>query len=240
MNHIDLNCDLGEGMETDGLIMPYLTSCNISCGAHAGDRAILAQTLIKAKQYSLKIGAHPSYPDRENFGRMDIPMSLADLEESLLDQLLAFQMAAIQSNVTIHHIKPHGALYHQAAKSPDTAKVILKIMQQHFPHLILFAPPSSVISLLAKEYGISVWSEAFADRNYADDLSLIPRSHAEALKMDILDILAHIDNMMNQHQVVTLSGKSQPIKADTICIHGDHPHAESIAKAIHQHWNANL
>jgi len=240
MNKIDINCDLGEGMANDERIMPYISSCNISCGAHAGDMDILVSTLLAAKKHKVKIGAHPSYPDRENFGRIVMKMGKSALEESILSQLLTFQQASTNLNVEIHHIKPHGALYNQAAIDPDTAALILELMKSHFPSQTLYAPYGSVIASLAPEYGIKVWYEAFADRNYADDLTLIPRTHSSALKLDVNDIIKHIELMVNKQQVKTLTGRLQNLKVDTICIHGDNPNAETIAKAISENWERIL
>lgn len=240
MKKVDINCDLGEGMETDGLIMPYITSCNISCGAHTGDSQTLTNTLQAAKKHGVNIGAHPSYPDRENFGRKVMDLSKSALEESLLSQLLTFQQAAQKINLEIHQIKPHGALYNQAAIDPDIAQVILKIMKTHFSDQILYAPYGSVIASLAHEYGIKVWYEAFADRNYADDLTLIPRTNSHAMKHDVDDILNHIDLMINNQQVKTLAGNVLNLKVDTICIHGDNPGAVAIARAIYDKCKNNL
>ena len=232
MNHIDINCDLGEGMANDHLVMPYITSCNISCGAHAGNPEIITQTLLEAKKWGVKIGAHPSYPDRENFGRIVMRMDRAALEDTLVAQLLSFKELATQQDLPLHHIKPHGALYNQAAIHIETAEVILSVMKNQFPDLLLYAPYPSVIATLAADTGIRVWYEAFADRNYNDDLTLVPRSQPMALMHKMNDILSHISLMVEKKQVKTLSGKIIDFKVDTICLHGDNPNAVVIAKSI--------
>ncbi|HSJ67291.1 MAG TPA: 5-oxoprolinase subunit PxpA [Anditalea sp.] len=233
MKIIDINCDLGEGMDTDEFIMPYITSCNISCGAHAGNLQILDNTLDIAKKYGVKVGAHPSYPDRENFGREVLKLKKTALEESILSQLMTFKEAAIKKNLSIHHIKPHGALYNQAAIDPEIAEIILKIMEKHFPDQIIYTPYGSVIASMAHHYNIKVWYEAFADRNYNDDFTLLSRSNPNALKHEIQDILEHIDLIINKEQVKTSTGNILDLKVDTLCIHGDNPNAIAIAKAIY-------
>jgi len=240
MKIIDINCDLGEGMATDERIMPYISSCNISCGAHAGSQEILEETLISAKNHQVQIGAHPSYPDRANFGRVVMDINESELEESILTQLLSFQKVAKKNNVNIHHIKPHGALYNQATIDPNIASVVLRVMKTYFPEQILYASYGSVIASLAPRFGIKVWHEAFADRNYADDLTLIPRSHSNATMHDVTDILQHAELMIHKQQVKTLTGKIKNLKVDTICIHGDNPQAENIAKAISEKFKENL
>jgi len=234
MNHIDINCDLGEGMANDHRIMPYITSCNISCGAHAGDPKIITNTLLDAKKYGVKIGAHPSFPDRENFGRVVMIMNPSALEETLVQQLHSLQELTQQLDLPLHHIKPHGALYNQAVTNHETADVILTVMKRYFPDLILYAPYPSVIASIAEEYNIKVWHEAFADRNYTDHLTLVSRSHPEAVMHEVDEIIDHISLMVEKHQVRTLSGKIMDFKVDTICIHGDNPNAEIIAKSINR------
>jgi len=233
MKDIDINCDLGEGMENDHLIMPYLSSCNISCGAHAGNPDIITHTLVEAKEHGVKIGAHPSYPDRENFGRVSMNMSTTDLEESIKEQLFTFTELAKSQELALHHIKPHGALYNRAAVHEETATVIVNIMKRHFPELILYVPYGSVIASLASRHGLKIWFEAFADRNYDDDLSLVPRSHPQALLQDAEDIITHTWSMVENQQVKTLSGNIRNLKVDTLCIHGDNPNAVNIAKSIY-------
>jgi len=240
MKKIDINCDLGEGVANDDLIMPYITSCNISCGAHAGNQETLENTLLSAKRHHVKIGAHPSYPDRENFGRLVLSMGIVELEECLLSQLLTFQKAAEKFKLDIHHIKPHGALYNQAATDENTAIAILNVLASHFPQQILYAPYGSVIATLAPRFGINIWHEAFADRNYADDLTLIPRSQPHALLHDTNEIMEHIKIMINKQQVKTFTGNIQNLKVDTICIHGDNPNAEIIAQTIFEKFKDKL
>lgn len=234
---IDLNCDMGEGIGNDALIMPYLTSCNISCGAHAGSEDTIRQTILEAKKYGVKIGAHPSYPDKLNFGRLVVTMKSMELKETLISQLNFFKRIALQYGVSIHHIKPHGALYNQANVDPDIAKVILEVIHQYFPTAILYAPDHSIIASLAEKYNIKVWNEAFADRNYEDDLSLLPRNHPMALIHDREKVFTHISYMIQQQKVKSFSGKFQPIHVDTICIHGDHPSAVDLAKSIRSKLN---
>lgn len=237
MKTIDLNCDMGEGIGNDHLIMPYVTSCNISCSAHAGSEETIHQTIVEAKKHGVKIGAHPSYPDKKNFGRLVLEMSHEELKETLLSQLFFFNNIVEQHGSSIHHIKPHGALYNQAAIDPEVASTILEVIQQYFPTCILYAPDQSVIASLASQYDIKVWHEAFADRNYANDLTLIPRSHPMALIQEQEGVISHISVMVEHQKVKCYSGKLRSLKVDTICLHGDNPFAIDIAKAIRAKLN---
>ncbi|AWW33288.1 lactam utilization protein LamB [Echinicola strongylocentroti] len=231
---IDINCDLGEGMKTDADVMPYISSCNIACGGHAGDKASMQATINLALKHHVKIGAHPSYPDRKNFGRetMDIPHS--QLSASILEQLQMFDKILKQQNAPLHHIKPHGALYNQAAKDTKTAQLLVDLIKENYPDTILFAPFGSKIGQLAKENNLQVWNEVFADRNYTDDLTLVSRKAPHAIIKGTAKVLSHLERMINDEKVKTLSGKQFPIIADTVCVHGDHPEALALTKAIYQ------
>ena len=240
MKNIDLNCDMGEGMDNEHLIMPYISSCNISCGAHAGSEKTIHSTIQEAQKHGVKIGAHPSYPDQENFGRLVMDMGKEELEESILLQLTLFKSILDQYGLPLHHIKPHGALYNQAAVDVHIAEMILTIMQKNFPDAILYAPDQSVIASLAAKYNIKVWHEAFADRNYADDLTLIPRIHPLAVMHEKHEIINHISIMLEEQKVKALSGNVLPLKVDTICIHGDNPTSPLIAEAVRERLNSYI
>ena len=228
---MDINCDLGEGLPNDAALMPYLGSCNIACGGHAGDRESILKTLELAKKHQVNAGAHPSYPDTLNFGRKVIPMEKNKLFKSLLEQIQLFSDCCKSLAYPLHHVKAHGALYNQASKDPETADVLVAVMTNHFPKIPLYCPPGSVLMERAKNCGLTTIQEAFADRAYREDLSLVPRDLPGAVLHDpqaalkqVLDISAGF--------VETDTGKRFPIKAQTICIHGDNPSALKILQAI--------
>ncbi len=182
MNDIDFNCDLGEGSGMDAAIMPFISSCNIACGGHAGNEASIRETLFLAEKYGVKIGAHPSYQDPENFGRKILHLSPAKLTHSLVDQVRLLEGLASTFDLGIHHIKLHGALYHQAARDTPTAQLIVKMMEKYFPRYLMYVPHPSVLSLMAHQQGVQIKYEAFADRKYNTDLSLVGREHPHASK----------------------------------------------------------
>ncbi|WP_200977239.1 5-oxoprolinase subunit PxpA [Echinicola sp. 20G] len=230
---IDINSDLGEGMGSDAAIMPYITSCNIACGGHAGDDQTMQKTIELAIKNKLKIGAHPSYPDRENFGRLLMDMPLEKLKDSILAQIETLEKWVNLKGAQLHHIKPHGALYNEAAINPNIAKMFVQILTQRYPQTILYAQDGSIIAALAKDQGIKVEYEVFADRNYNDDLTLVNRKEPKAVLHRPEEVLPHLSSMIEEGTVKTLSGKSLPIKADTVCVHGDNPTALEITKAIY-------
>lgn len=229
---LDLNCDLGEGLPVDGSLMPYLNSCNIACGGHAGDESSMRKALLLAKENKVKIGAHPSYPDQRNFGRVLMKIALEDLKESLIYQLSNFNNLAKELGCAIHHVKPHGALYNNAGKDEATAEVIVKSLLEVMPEAILYCAPKSVLEEAATASNVTVWSEVFADRNYMDDLSLVPRTHPDAVMYDPDEVIEHLRNIINLSAIRSLKGNLHPVEAHTVCIHGDNPKVLEIVKKI--------
>jgi UPF0271 protein len=219
-------------MDNDALLMPFLGSCNIACGGHCGDDASMLRTLSLAKRHGVKAGAHPSYPDWVNFGRSRMEIGKDDLKNSLLFQIKSFQIHCKQLNVPMHHIKPHGALYNFAAENEGTAILIVDLLLEHFHDTILYCPPQSVIADLANLKGLPIQREVFADRGYQDDLSLLPRQHPNALLTDVAAVLQHVESIVNQQSIKTISGMLIPIQAETLCVHGDNPNAYDILKSI--------
>ncbi|WP_373520592.1 5-oxoprolinase subunit PxpA [Aquiflexum sp.] len=233
----DINCDLGEGLSIDALLMPYLGSCNIACGGHAGNEQTIRETIRLAKKHQVKIGAHPSYPDPLNFGRLKMEISLESLKNSLISQLSIFRDLANEENIEIHHIKPHGALYNFSAQDHSTASLILDILENEFSGPYLYCPPNSLISQMAEERHIPIKREVFADRNYNDDGSLVSRTKSNAVIKDGDEVLDHIKIMVEKGNIKTATGNIIPIQADTICIHGDNSNAVGILKNIHKYFN---
>jgi UPF0271 protein len=234
MKTIDFNSDLGEGKDSDEAIMPFISSCNIACGGHAGDLATMKKTILLAKSRQVKIGAHPSYPDRENFGRKIIPMSPSDLTKSLVYQVKTLEKLVNDLELKLHHIKLHGALYNQAVKEGKTARLMVGLMQKYFEAYPIYAPYSSVLSQIGSKAGLEIKYEVFADRNYNADLTLVNRSQPNAVILDHQAVLEHVERMLKEGKVKTVSGEIIPIQADTLCIHGDHPEAVSLTETIYK------
>jgi len=231
-NHIDINADVGEGLNNEAELMPHISSCNIACGAHAGNIQTMAAVVKLAKTHHVKIGAHPSFPDRLNFGREIMNLSAKDLYTSLEQQIATLQSVLEHENVKLHHIKPHGALYNLAAKDEETAKVIIEVIKSMAFPIQLYAPYNSVIANLAKKEHIEVQFEGFADRNYNDDLSLVSRRKDNAILHEKEAVLNHVLNMVIHQKVKSVSGVEVPIKTSTICLHGDTENALEILKFV--------
>ncbi|RSK29005.1 LamB/YcsF family protein [Bacillus sp. HMF5848] len=244
MKKIDINCDMGEGygsyiVGNDEEVMPYITSANIACGFHAGDPHIMNRTVEQAKSYGVAIGAHPGYPDLAGFGRRSIPMSTEEITNITLAQLGTLHSFCRAHKVDLHHIKPHGALYNDAAKNITIAHAIIKAIKQFDDQLILYGLANSALIEAAIEAGIRVASEVFADRTYENDGSLTPRSQPNAVISNVNECVEQARRMINDKQVLTVTGELIPIDVDTICIHGDSPHALSIAQALRNMLNFN-
>jgi len=178
---IDLNCDVGEGVRNEHLIMPYISSCNISCGAHAGNKKNIEEVVRLAKKYKVKIGAHPSYPDLENFGRKSMNLSHQELKNTIQSQLQFLLQILEENQLQLHHIKPHGALYNDVAKDRQKAIDFLDAIIVYRNKIALYVPYNSVIAEEAKKRNFTLILEAFADRNYNDDLSLVSRKYNAAV-----------------------------------------------------------
>lgn len=235
MIKIDINCDLGEGIGNEALLMPYLSSCNIACGGHAGNELIMNTVSELAIKHHVKIGAHPSFPDREHFGRKYMSLSSEALQESLSHQIYALKLILDKKNVRMHHVKPHGALYNSAVTDPSIAISIVDVIKTIDQDLILYAPYESVISEIAKQNGIQVMFEAFADRNYNDDLTLVPRGKENALIQDSNAMLKHVSRMIFHGKVTAINGVEVDLKADTFCVHGDGRNAVENLKYLVTH-----
>lgn len=230
---VDLNCDLGEGCTTDSEIMPFISSANISCGYHAGDENTIRATLMLAKQYHVLVGAHPSYPDRENFGRKEMDLPLQEIKSMVIAQIELVKKLAEQIGLKLHHVKPHGALYNKAAKDKQLAITIAEAVKEVDSSLILYGLANSESGKAAAEIGIPFYNEVFADRTYTDEGQLTPRTEANAMIGSSTTALEQVMHMLNEGYVVSTNGNTIPIQADTICIHGDGQHAVEFAKHIH-------
>ena len=232
---IDINCDLGEGFNNEHIIMPLISSCNISCGAHAGSLEIMDKVIQLARKYKVKIGAHPSFPDRDNFGRNVLDISNSDLQKSLEDQLTIFKDRALLQNATIHHVKPHGALYNLIAINSEKASVVIAAIQHVFEAVKLYVPYQSRIEEIAIQSGLEIVYEAFADRRYNEDLSLVSRTLSNALIEDKYEVLKQVQKISDKQLVTTVNLNEKEIKASTFCVHGDTKNAIEILEYLHKY-----
>jgi UPF0271 protein len=218
---IDINCDVGEGVGNEEDLFPYISSCNIACGAHAGDVDEMTRVVRLAKKNRLRIGAHPSYPDRPNFGRVSMQISEDELKKSIKDQVAALVTIVKKEGAVLHHIKAHGALYNDIAKDRKLARLFLESIDSYKEQVALFVPYGSILEEEAALNGFKLMREAFADRNYNNDLSLVSRKNIDALIEDPLLVLEHVVRMVTKKKVRTIQGDAMALIADTFCVHGD-------------------
>lgn len=237
---IDLNCDLGEWKTpesrlNDQKIMPYITSCNIACGGHIGDDESMKSTIKLCADNGVAVGLHPSYPDKENFGRQILNISPKELLNSLKSQVEVFMDHASNLDVDVHHLKPHGALYNVAAKDEKIAKIIVQCLEDLQLKLPIYTLPNSALKRVAEQRGFTCVQEVFADRAYEDSLELRARTKPGAVLSDFIQVQEHIHRMVIDGVVKTYSGKVKPINAETMCLHSDTEGAIHLANQIHQY-----
>ena len=235
MGKIDINCDVGEGLNNEDELMRYIQSCNIACGSHAGDEKQMQNIVSLAKEYKVKIGAHPSYPDEENFGRKTMIMEPEEFKKSIQNQINLLLKIVKEQGASLHHIKPHGALYNDLAKSDDLSVEFLNAVMPYKNMVKLYVPYNSAIEKNALKNEFFIIYEAFADRNYNDDLSLVSRQEKEALITNPNLILQNVLEMVNTQKVTTVSGKKVPIKAATFCVHSDTENAVEIVRVLNRY-----
>jgi UPF0271 protein len=229
---IDLNCDMGEGAGNEESLMPFISSANIACGYHAGDEGEMKRVVELCLQHGVAIGAHPSFADRQNFGRKEMNLSQAELIDLVSEQLSILDNIVRQSGSRLHHVKPHGALYNMAAKDDALAGGLVKAIKTFNPMLILYGLAGSVMICKSRELGLKFAEEAFADRRYMPDGSLVPRPDPAALINDPAEAVQQVLGIALEQQLFAVTGEKLLIKAGTICIHGDGPQAVPFAKAI--------
>ncbi|QFU20422.1 5-oxoprolinase subunit PxpA [Shewanella eurypsychrophilus] len=229
---IDLNADLGEGGLHDEALLQLITSANIACGGHIGDTASMEVTVKLALASGVNIGAHPSYPDREHFGRQSIIISDSELFDSLFQQIVVIKEVCDAINAKLFHVKPHGALYNKAAENTHLGLLLIKVIKQVDPKLKLMILANSPLAKLAKQHGLDVIEEAFADRAYLNSGMLAPRQMKGAVLADDAQALVQVDKIINQQPITTLDGGTVLVSADSICLHGDNEHALRFAQKI--------
>jgi len=227
---IDLNCDMGENIGKDEDIMPYITSANIACGFHAGDENTMRETVLLAKRYEVAVGAHPSWKDREGFGRNEMTLPLDEVETLIFEQVKELNEVAKAEGMELHHVKPHGALYNQAAKDRGLANAIARAVKRISGDLVLVGLAGSGLVEAGLEFGLRVANEGFPDRNYNPDGTLVSRKQPHALIESPEEIASHAIELVKNG--IDFSGKR--VKVETLCLHGDHPSAADNAKIVHE------
>ncbi len=237
MSHVDINCDMGEGMPNDAELMPFISSANIACGYHAGDADMMHRTVQMAIDHGVAVGAHPSYPDRVNFGRLAMCLSPEEVYTITLEQIGLLMAVCDRHCVGMQHVKPHGALYNSAAADEALASAIAQAVKEAGAGLTLFGPPQSALTKAAAALGIPFRGEAFADRSYQPDGLLTPRSAPGALITDENKVIQQVLEIAERQRVAAVNGQFIPMPATTICIHGDGPTAVTLARAIHEAIN---
>jgi UPF0271 protein len=234
MTTIDLNCDMGEGCGNDAELMDFVSSVNIACGFHAGNDETMRTTARLAFEKGVAIGAHPSFPDRENFGRKEMTFSFEEIHDLVIDQILKLMRVCEILGTRLHHVKPHGALYNQAAKDREVAAAIVEGVSAIDNKLAYYGLSGSMMIEEAERVGLRAVSEVFADRTYQSDGTLTPRSIPNALITDENTSLTQVLDMVNYGRVRSIDAIMVPIKAETICIHGDGENAVEFARGIKQ------
>ena len=229
---IDINMDVGEGIGNESILMPIISSCNIACGGHTGDEETMRMVVKLAAANNVKIGAHPSFPDKANFGRKPMDISCAALYTSIKGQIDDLMIILEEENARLNHVKPHGALYNLAAVDEKKASVIIEVMKNFILPVKLYVPFNSIIEKMAIENNIPIRYEAFADRNYNEDGTLVSRNQNNALIYESEQMFYHVFRMISSQKVKTISGSEIKILADTFCIHGDNPKAVDLIQEL--------
>ena len=239
MKTLDLNCDMGEGlgawkMGDDAALLEHVSSANIACGYHAGDPGIIHRTVELAIDKGVAVGAHPSLPDLQGFGRRQMQVSPAEAYDMVLYQIGALGAFAIACGGKLAHVKPHGALYNMAAKDGKLARAIARAVKDFDPSLVLFGLAGSELIRAGEQAGLKTANEVFADRTYQADGSLTPRSELGAIIPEVSASIAQVKRMIEEGRVRSLDGADVSVRADTLCIHGDEPNAVEFARRIRQ------
>ena len=224
-----INADVGEGFGIEAEIMPLIDSCNIACGGHAGTKEEITRAIALAKKNGIKIGAHPSYPDLKNFGRISMEITPDKLYESLKKQL---KSVLYHSSYTLNHVKAHGALYHDSANKPEIADLLIKVILELCPHAIIVTLPNSILEKLGQKNNLTIWREGYIDRRYHGNGQLVSRANPIATLSTLEDLYQQFYSLINHQNVKTLEGNTLSLKVDTLCIHGDHPNAIRNLKSI--------
>ncbi|MCI0539369.1 MAG: LamB/YcsF family protein [Verrucomicrobiales bacterium] len=231
---LDLNCDLGEGEppRRTRALMRWITSANVACGGHAGDSASMARCVRLCKESDVCLGAHPGAWNRADFGRGETRIEPGDLELLLLHQISALNGIAQEQGVPLHHIKLHGALYHAAEADERLARLYIDTLARFWPKARIFARAGGRVARLARQAGLVAWEEAFADRGYRDDGTLVSRTESGAIVTDVKAIVRRVKDLASGRGLLSVSGRKLMLRPQTLCLHSDTPSALVIARAV--------
>jgi len=229
---MDINCDLGEGMPDEEKLMAFIDSCNIACGGHYGDKASMTSSLKLAQKMGVKAGAHPSFMDKANFGRKLVDIPFQELKKQLIRQIAELNEIALSMGISLHHVKAHGALYNEAARSDEFGNVLIDAVVFFKQDLCIFVPYGSKLHKLVKKRRIRHWVEVFADRNYNNELELVSRAKNHSIINDPVEVKQRVRKMIEDKTVIVEDGSKKHIDFDTICVHGDHPRALELLAAL--------
>src|SRR4029077_5745190 len=229
---VDINADLGEGAGHDTELFELISSANIATGFHAGDSDTMHAAISAAKQHGVAVGAHPSFLDRENFGRKELEMADQEVFDAVAYQLGIFQAIASALDVRPNHVKPHGALYNMAVRDSKLADAIARAIASVDPKLILFAPDNTELARAGEAHRLRIAREIFADRNYLNDGWLVPRTRPDALLHDPKEAAERVLRMLREGKVRSVEGRDIDVRGETICVHGDTPGAVEFAREL--------
>lgn len=233
-NTIDLNCDAAEiSREIDDSMLPHVTSCNVCCGAHAGDHELIEGTIRKAIELGVYIGAHPSYPDREHFGRKTMDLSIEKLRTSVLEQIAFVKQLTESLGGTLQHVKPHGALYHDVVRDERLAAMFIDGVSSIDSRLAIYGQADSTFAAACSEKGVRFVHEAFGDRSYESKLALRSRIHDDALLCSETDFRDQIQRLLDG-EVIDIHGQTRRLTVQSICLHSDTPNAVNFARIAHE------
>jgi len=237
--HIDINCDLGEGetvadCEKDALLMPYISSCNIACGGHAGNELTITTSLSNSIKHQLKVGAHPGYPDKKNFGRVSISLPLEELRQSLKLQIDLISTIATQQQIQLNHIKFHGALYNDIETDNQLASSLTAFCKKHYPSLKLLGLANGNLKAACNRHDVDFIAEGFMDRAYLANGKLSPRSTKGSVFESKKQVIEQALSLACNQSIKAINQETIKAKVDSICLHGDNPNALTIAKSVYQ------
>ncbi len=235
---IDLNCDLGEYEQlsdaaNDAAIMTYISSCNVACGAHAGNQAVIEHTVELALASQVQVGAHPSYPDRKHFGRRVMPLSEQELKATITEQIQAIKATVVAQGSRMTHVKPHGALYNQAAADYELAVCLAEVVAAIDSRLLFYGLAHSAMAQAAHDVGLNFVAEGFADRAYTAAGQLVPRSQPGAVITEVNEMSSRVLRLLKQGRILAINGAEVDLRIDTLCIHGDHKGSLETAASLH-------
>jgi UPF0271 protein len=229
---VDLNADLGEGAGHDAELFELVSSASIATGFHSGDADTMHAAVLGAKAHGVAVGAHPSFFDRENFGRKELKVTVDEVYDGVAFQLGVFQAIAEAAGTRPNHVKPHGALYNMAVRDEKLAEAIARAIRSVDSRLILFAPDNTELARAGEAQGLQVAREVFADRNYLSDGWLVPRTRPDALLSDPVEAAKRVLRMLREGKVQSVEGNDVNVRAETICVHGDTPGAVEFAREL--------